>query len=367
MNSFDKLLQILSLITCILMVLVVSIRRDGRILGNDLTTTENPSTTPLSGETLRMLPDGTMVINTTLPGKDIIGYAGTVPVEIMLKDERVVSVVALKNSETPAFFRDVEPLLHRWDGKTLEEAQQLKVDVVSGATYSSKAVIDNVQCGLAFAYRHRSSSTHRKDIDLSAKSLAGLFVVCLAAIVPLFVKDKRYRLIQQVLNIAVLGFWCGSFLNYTSLIGYLSNGIDVLTMFVPVIMLITAFIYPLFGKKSHYCTHICPFGALQELAGKCVNPKLRIQPRTLKKLDTFRKVLWGVLMLCLWTGVWMEWTDYEPFSAFIVQSASWVVIAIAVVFIALSAFVVRPYCRFVCPTGTLIKYSQSVMFRRTKR
>ena len=63
-------------------------------------------------------------------------------------------------------------------------------------------------------------------------------------------------------------------------------------------------------------------------------------------------------MLCLWSGVWFDWIDYEPFSAFVVKSASWVAIVIGVAFLLLSTVVMRPYCRFVCPMGTLFKLSQ---------
>ena len=80
----------------------------------------------------------------------------------------------------------------------------------------------------------------------------------------------------------------------------------------------------------------------------------------------FRQLLWAVLMLCLWTGVWFNWIDYEPFSAFVFQSASWVVIVIAVVFVALSTVIARPYCRFVCPTGSLFKYSQQSTSKNKK-
>ena len=150
------------------------------------------------------------------------------------------------------------------------------------------------------------------------------------------------------------------------MVSYMSNGMNVLTLIVPVIMLITAFVYPLFGKKSYYCTHVCPFGSLQELAGKCVGYKIKMKPKTAKRLDMFRQLLWAVLMLCLWTGVWFDWIDYEPFSAFVFQSASWVVIVIAVVFVALSTMIVRPYCRFVCPTGSLFKYSQQSTSKNKK-
>lgn len=191
------------------------------------------------------------------------------------------------------------------------------------------------------------------------KTTVGLVVVLMAAILPLFVKNRTYLLIQQVLNIIVLGFWCGTALSYSSITGYLAHGAAIAAFAIPAVMLITAFVYPLFGRKSYYCTFVCPFGALQQVAGRCVKYKLPLRPKTLHCLDIFRQVLWAALMCCIWSGVWSRWTDYEPFAAFIFRSASWVTIAIAAAFIALSFVITRPYCRFVCPVGTLLKTSQT--------
>lgn len=362
-NYSGKLQQLLSLLTCVLLVIAVSIRRDGKVVGHELKQQQADST---KTETMVVLEDGSVRLNTTELGKDIIGYGGIVPLEITLENGKVKSVKALENSETPDFFKEASALLTKWNGRTVEEAQKLKVDAVSGATFSSKAIIGNVQRGLLYAAKNPVQDSIWAEMDFSSKAIAGLIVVLLAAIVPLFVKDRRYRISQQILNVIVLGFWCGSFLNFTSMVSYMSNGMNVLTLIVPVIMLITAFVYPLFGKKSYYCTHVCPFGSLQELAGKCVGYKIKMKLKTAKRLDMFRQLLWAVLMLCLWTGVWFDWIDYEPFSAFVFQSASWVVIVIAVVFVALSTVIARPYCRFVCPTGSLFKYSQQSTSKNKK-
>ena len=354
-NYSGRLQQLLCLVTCVLMVMAISIRRDGKVAGWELKQQEEVLP---EGEALAVLEDGTARLNTTELGKDIIGYGGTVPLEITLEDGRIKSIKALANSETPRFFKAASALLSEWDGQTVEDALKMQVNGVSGATFSSEAIIGNVQRGLQYVAKNPVKGSARAGFDFSIKTIAGLIVVLLASIVPLFVRDKRYRIGQQVLNVVVLGFWCGSFLNYTSMISYMSNGMNVMALLVPVVMLITAFVYPLFGKKSYYCTHVCPFGSLQELVGKCFRYKVKMSSLTARRLDLFRQILWAMLMLCLWTGVWFDWIDYEPFSAFVFQSASWVVISIAIAFAALSAVVARPYCRFVCPTGSLFKYSQ---------
>jgi NosR/NirI family nitrous oxide reductase transcriptional regulator len=357
-KSTTKLRHFLSFATCFLMILAISFQRDGKWLGNELKTEKRYGQEEIAANVSTVMPDGTTVINTSSLAKDIIGYSGNTPLEIHLKDNKIAEVKALSNQETPEFFNKAQALLTKWNGMTVQEASELKVDAVTGATMTSRAIIGNMKRGLQFAQNDNAKESLWEQFDSSPKALIGLFVALMAAILPLVYKNKKYRIIQQILNVSVLGFWCGTFLSYSSIIGFVSNGINVIALMIPTILLITAFIYPFFGKKTYYCAHVCPFGSLQELTGKVVKYKIKISTKTQKRLDTFRQLLWAILMICLWTGLWSEWIDYEPFSAFIFGSASWIVISIAIVFTLLSSVITRPYCRYVCPTGTLMKISQ---------
>lgn len=350
--------QILSLVIVFLMILAVSARRDGKILGYKIGAKEATEET-VKSDTVRVEKDGTIVVNTTPLAKDIVGYGGNVPLEISVKDGKITGIKALDNSESPEFFGQAKSLFNRWTGKTVDEATAMKVDAVSGATYSSKAIIGNMQRGLAYVQKASAEKSAASSFDFSAKTICGILVALMAAIVPLFYKNKRYRIVQQVLNVAVLGFWCGSCVSYASIISFSSNGLKPLAFPVATILLIIAFIYPLFGKRSYYCANVCPLGSLQELAGRCGTYKVKMGAKTLKRLDLFRQLLWAALMLCLWSGAWFGWVDLEPFSAFIIQSASVAAIVIAVAFVLLSIVIPRPYCRFVCPMGTLFKIGQS--------
>lgn len=99
----------------------------------------------------------TTVINTTKIAADVKGYNGPVPVEIHLKDGKVQKVVALKNSETPSFFQKASKLLTAWNGKTVKEASTMHVDAVTGATYSSNAIIYNVRRGLNSVQKEKTA------------------------------------------------------------------------------------------------------------------------------------------------------------------------------------------------------------------
>lgn len=348
-------MRLIKFLGCLLIIIATAIHRDSKVLGYEIGASQQMKNDSAGINPMRSLGDDGWIINTASIAKDVTGYGGAVPLEIYINEGRVQKVVALPNSETPDFFSETASLLDSWNGKTLEEAAKLKVDAVSGATFSSTAIIQNMQRGLQYAQKNARQPSFWDQLHFSWSGVASLIVVLMAAIIPLFLKDKRYRMLQLALNVMVLGFWTGSFISYSLLVSYVSNGINPWTSIVPIVMLVTAFIYPFFGKKNYYCTHVCPCGSLQDLMGKTRTRKWKMRQRTVKRLETFRKVLWAVLMVLMATGVWASWMDYEIFVAFVFQAAGWVVLVFAALFMVLAIFVPRPYCRFVCPTGTLFK------------
>jgi len=132
------------------------------------------------------LEDGTVTINTTSLCKEVIGYEDITPVEIHIKDGKVTAVNALANKETPRFFAAAKTLLDQYVGKSVKEASTLKVDAVSGATYSSDALIKNVQAGLTYAIENTSVAKSAK--KSSTYILAG---VCIAALLAGFFISKQ--------------------------------------------------------------------------------------------------------------------------------------------------------------------------------
>ena len=100
-------------------------------------------------------PADTLVVNTTELCKEVIGYNGPTPLKISVVNGVVVSVEALPNTETPRFFDRVvaSGLLNAVVGKKVSEAVEMPLDAVTGATFSSEAVIQNLRAGLKEAAR----------------------------------------------------------------------------------------------------------------------------------------------------------------------------------------------------------------------
>lgn len=100
-------------------------------------------------------PADTLVVNTTGLCKEVIGYNGPTPLKISVVNGVVASVEALPNTETPRFFDRVvaSGLLNAVVGKKVSEAVEMPLDAVTGATFSSEAVIQNLRAGLKEAAR----------------------------------------------------------------------------------------------------------------------------------------------------------------------------------------------------------------------
>lgn len=100
--------------------------------------------------------DGMYIINTTSLGKKVEGYNGPTPLKIYIKKNKVMKIEALKSQETPKYYAKVkDAIFDKWNNMKVKDASKLQVDAVTGATYTSKAVIKNVKLGLDYYETHK--------------------------------------------------------------------------------------------------------------------------------------------------------------------------------------------------------------------
>ena len=84
-------------------------------------------------------------------GEEFKGFNDVIPLEINMVDGKIASINILDNKETPRFLDRVKNggLVENFYGLTPKEAIDLDVDAVSGATYSSNAIIKSVKTRMA--------------------------------------------------------------------------------------------------------------------------------------------------------------------------------------------------------------------------
>lgn len=100
--------------------------------------------------------DGTYVVNTTTLAQDVEGYNGPTPVEIYIKKNKIVKVVLLKSQETPKYnARIKKQMLPSYEGQKVSKNKYAEVDALTGATFTSDAVKENVKRGLEYYWKHK--------------------------------------------------------------------------------------------------------------------------------------------------------------------------------------------------------------------
>ena len=354
-NILEFLSHLVSIVIVIFLISIIAINRDNQLFGISLeeqTDSNNESIT---------YTDDYIIINSTNIVHGIKGYAGKTPLEIYINtDGYIQEVKPLKNSESPRFFKSLEKkgLYSQWIGLTQQEAIDKKVDAISGATVSSNAVIKTFKSAMQFAIDNDLVPEINFKEYFSLKNIIAILVILISAIVPIFAKNRIYRYFQLTTNIIILGILCTSFLSLSMIVNFISNGFDNVEVLIPLLLIIVAFIFPLFGKKQHYCSWVCPFGASQEII-YIVSPfKINISHKANQILKNTKKILWSIIMVILCFGIYFEIMDYEAFAIFFFNQSDIVILIIGFTFLFLSLFVKRPYCKYTCLTGYLVKFSE---------
>lgn len=108
---------------------------------------------------MKKTKDGTYIVNTTTLC-DAKGFRGATPVEVHIKNNKLIKVVALPNQDSPTYFAKVtKHLLPSFAGISVKDASKkakaTDVDGCTGATYSTRATQKNIEAALDYYYKHK--------------------------------------------------------------------------------------------------------------------------------------------------------------------------------------------------------------------
>lgn len=118
--------------------------------------------------TTRKAASTSQVIYTGDIANKVIGYNGTTPLNITVKNGIIESIEVLPNQESPGYLkRAKDKVLPQYIGKSVADAKKLKPDIATGATYTSEALIKNIQMGLE---QVKSTKSSQKKASTKKKS-----------------------------------------------------------------------------------------------------------------------------------------------------------------------------------------------------
>ena len=107
-------------------------------------------------DVMRKEKDGTYVVNTTTLAADVEGYNGPTPVEVYIRKNKIVKVVPLKSQEGPKYVAKVKKdMLPKYEQMNVKKGVVPEVDAVTGATFTSKAVQENIRRAVDYYKKHK--------------------------------------------------------------------------------------------------------------------------------------------------------------------------------------------------------------------
>ncbi len=182
-----------------------------------------------------------------------------------------------------------------------------------------------------------------------------LIALALAAHLALRSRSRRGLLALSVLALAVFGFWRGGCICPIGAVQNVALAVGDAGYLVPLVV-VGFFVLPLvfalfFGRV--FCGAVCPLGAVQELVA--LRP-VQVPRWVDAALGTLAYVYLGLAVLVAATGTAFVICRYDPFVAFFRLSGSLNMLIVGMCFVAIGLFIGRPYCRYLCPYGVLLRW-----------
>jgi NosR/NirI family transcriptional regulator, nitrous oxide reductase regulator len=162
----------------------------------------------------------------------------------------------------------------------------------------------------------------------------------------------------QLLVMGYVGLYTGYLLAQSLIVGWAQHGVPWRTTPGLVLLLAAAIVIPWTTGKPLYCHQLCPHGHAQEWLARYVPKRWRIKlPRGFEAgLRWLPALTLGYVLAVVLLVLPHDLAAVEPFDAWLIRSAGWATIAIAVIGLVAACFVPMAYCHYGCPTGALLNF-----------
>lgn len=187
-------------------------------------------------------------------------------------------------------------------------------------------------------------------IDIAVLTLA----LGLAAYLVIWRRSRRGIVLLTIFSLLYFGFYrhgciCPIGAIQNTALAISSPGYS-LPMIAAVFLLIPLLFALFFGRV--FCAAVCPLGAAQDVV---LRKPLNVPSWLAQPLSLIPWIYLGAAILFASTGTAFIICKYDPFVSFFRLSGSTLMLAIGAGMLGISVFIGRPYCRFLCPYGALLR------------
>lgn len=308
------------------------------------------------------------VARTSPHADSIIGYQGPTDTLLALDAQGRMTGAAIRhsydNQPYVRYVKEDEYYFNIFKGFSLDQIAELDmvdagIEGVSGATRTSIAVAEALIHSADVIGKERPAKMESKSFfsGLSGRDYGTAIVVIVALIISLthLRGKRRLRIAFQIVLVVYLGFINADMVSQALLVGWAQHGVAWRVAPALVLLTFAALATPIFTGRQVYCTHVCPFGAVQDWTRR-VPRRGKIPKRILQALRYLPGLLLLWVVLVAMFHLPYSLVGIEPFDAFVIRIAGWATITVAVIGLFGSMFVPMAYCRYGCPTGAMLGF-----------
>lgn len=307
------------------------------------------------------------------------GFGGKINLAIYIdKDGKLLDFHIIRSNETPAYLDMLGGWLGSLKGHRLFGARPFAgLDTVTGATVSSQAVLASIGksarrfaadiLGRSVEQTAAPAARHNKFFDITAVYLTAAVIFTLLVI---FKGGLLSRLLVLCFNLAVGGFLLNTQYSSEQVATILSGHIPAVA-FSGVFLLGVGILVLVILLGNIYCGYLCPFGALQELAGYVLPKRFRpsVHPEQMLRARFIKYIVLFVFVVLFFISRDRTILAADPLIA-VFSTRFWVhnlrsptgVLVIAV--LVGSVFYGRFWCRYLCPAGAFLSLFNKITILR---
>ncbi|QOV90404.1 4Fe-4S binding protein [Humisphaera borealis] len=321
----------------------------------------------------------------------ITGYVGPTDTLVVLDPQwKVVGLRIRSSQDTKEHVGDVandEYFMTYWNGKSWDEVakispKEMRVEGTSGASLTSLAIAEGLHLRFKKASAEMSTAPQVPSLSWDNATPAsvwqtgtaaiasihwrwddlGLVLVILVSLAFAFTPLKSVpwaRRVFQVVLIGYFGLMNGQILAQSLLSGWMASAIPWRVAPGLILLAAAALVIPWATRRQVYCSHICPHGAAQELAGRLSKTKLHLPKSLDRSLRWLPALLIVAVLFVTMLGLPFELAGIEPFDAYLIKTAGVATIAVAIAGLIAAVFVPMAYCKYGCPTGMVLNFVRS--------
>jgi len=167
-------------------------------------------------------------------------------------------------------------------------------------------------------------------------------------------RSRRAIFVLMVFSLLYFGFWrkgciCPIGAGQNIVLSIFDR--DYAVPIVVVVFFLLPLVFTLFFGRT-FCAAVCPLGVIQDF----VLLKPVSVPNWLESgLRLFAYLYLGMAVLFAATGSAFIICRYDPFVSFFRLSGNFNILVLGACFLVVGLFIGRPYCRFVCPYGVILR------------